>query len=558
MRRLQEADKSRFIKPIWKKIEASDGFKRCIQTISICGLHPVPEEKEIINFVNSGAADKYKIDWNQYKLQYDDTEIQKLSDNAVQLIDAYLTWQVEKQAKEEKKANIQNLKKEFSNKDMYKVIDEVGSWIFVCPLCYEAAVFMDSYKCGGAGARWCIGYEKDNHYWNTYTGAQHKFFILAINTDLWGDDNYLKYMLEIGANSGKFYRAWKQNDDPNDTIDSIDDFNTRILKDAVNIRDIITVAAYEVGSTPMTKPLEFLGTNMLEGGAEWTAAGDEIYLVPDEDDSIFLEDIYLGCKNKEIIQKFIIMGNATPDSFTNDEYKVDSESLDLHKLIIGSSGNDRKPVVTLPVVEFRNFTDVRIGRCYVDCDKIKHGKAITSIPKVTIDKLEVYDSQMFAGKTSMSKQYYINNEHSMIEYFGTPPSIRNLRMLPFGAWEPDRTMFAGKCLDDSFYLNANRDCIANISPGDRVTVDMYQCGRNLESFDLGKFFSAYVKLFSETEIEETYIRVMNARNVQEFIIPFELHNHNIIVEFVNSTVKHFEFVNDFDKVNICGNYSIKE
>lgn len=91
-----------------------------------------------------------KIDWNKLKtLTWKDFES---------------VFELANQSKSSKKSNVRNL----FNDDEFRIINEDDNFIYVSPLTYEAAKFMDSYNCGGAGAKWCIGWNDDRMYWNKY------------------------------------------------------------------------------------------------------------------------------------------------------------------------------------------------------------------------------------------------------------------------------------------------------------------------------------------------------------------------------------------------------
>lgn len=526
------------------------GFKRVVHHLSICGLHPVPEEKAITEFVNSGAADKYKIDWNQFKTHYADTETQELMDCAVELVDAYMQWWVDKQVKEERKANIQNLKKEFSDTTKYKVIEEIGKWMFVAPLSYEACVYMDSYKCGGAGAKWCIGFEKSNEYWYEYTGAKQKFFILALNLENWGSENALKYMIEIGQNSGKFYQAWTQDDDVERTIKSAEEFNTRILKDVVDINDIIAVAKEDTVKR-LQSALVRLESIYLDGKRSWTAASDTIYLLPmEQDDEIYLEDIYLKCTNKEKIKEFVIRGTAEKNSFDNLKDSTPCSKLMLSKLLIYSSESYQSQVV-LPPLRLENFESVDIQECYIDYSKQVLGQAILGIVPIDIEHLIVYDDQMMQGEDYMSEEYYLENE-----LFSSETFIRDFKVSPFGNFKDDK-LRKNKCNDASWYMNAFSDMTSAFSPGDYITLD-FSDKPHWGSFDLTKGFLKDVEQnFEDGEYSISTIRIINA-NLQELIVPFELVKYNIELHFINSQVDELKLVEKIDEANVYGDYSRKD
>lgn len=109
------------------------------------------------------------------------------------------------------------------NHPEFKVIAETENWLHVTPLTHNACVLADSYKLGGQGARWCVGYEEDDHFFEEYC-ERHSGFDLAIRktpyterdnelkdavswechfgyVDLTAsDENVLKFMIELEEN----------------------------------------------------------------------------------------------------------------------------------------------------------------------------------------------------------------------------------------------------------------------------------------------------------------------------------------------------------------------
>lgn len=96
------------------------------------------------------------------------------------------------------------------------ILDELENenWIFVVPLQHEAAVFMNSCKCGGAGAQWCIGTTDDNVYWYEHVCDDQDIFVMALNKNAYNgaDENDIKYMLEIEPENINDDVCWNQKD----------------------------------------------------------------------------------------------------------------------------------------------------------------------------------------------------------------------------------------------------------------------------------------------------------------------------------------------------------
>jgi len=91
---------------------------------------------------------------------------------------------------------------------------ENENWIFVVPLQHEAAVFMNSYKCGGTGAKWCIGTKGNDIYWYEYVCDRQDIFVMALNKNAYkgADENDIKYMLEIEQSPMRDDVCWNQED----------------------------------------------------------------------------------------------------------------------------------------------------------------------------------------------------------------------------------------------------------------------------------------------------------------------------------------------------------
>lgn len=156
-------------------------------------------------------------------------------------------------ASEEKKANKEKYKKAINEgpKQLFldrprdfRIIDENDKFIFIKVLTYEGAKFCDSPECGGQGAKWCIGYEKDDSYWRSYTdeidpdnleepdddeeyspyddyyenNMYNNIFVMAFNKDLKAPQNQQKYMLRIRLDDASG-EAWRQDDKPNEVIE---------------------------------------------------------------------------------------------------------------------------------------------------------------------------------------------------------------------------------------------------------------------------------------------------------------------------------------------------
>lgn len=188
--RLQEADKSRFIKKFW-----SDAGCDAID----CRAHNRYELEQMIDFFNK--YQNVKVDW-----QSKDTNILTLWN----VMDAYYNSQAEKGGKD-------NAAALFKDTEKFRIMYENKDWLFVAPLVYEAAVDMDSYKIGGQGAKWCIGTKGDPSYWERYVVREGSAFVMAYRKTLWASPTEQKYMFQIQEGD---LTVWPQDDNPNDTFGS--------------------------------------------------------------------------------------------------------------------------------------------------------------------------------------------------------------------------------------------------------------------------------------------------------------------------------------------------
>ena len=212
---LIEADKTRFLKPIWP-ILMNDWPGVMLGSIYEDKYpNPIPFDT-IIKWVNSSQPND--IDWNIFR-----KDMSKPSNEAAifgeagRLVDEYYKAFEKRENKKLKKTDPKSL---FKDEELFQILSENDEFLFVAPLCYEAAVFMDSFQCGGAGARWCIGYEQSSSYWDSHTSKGNKF-ILAYNKKVYGDEEDQKYMFQLKSFDGENCNdlvIWRQDDDPYDTL----------------------------------------------------------------------------------------------------------------------------------------------------------------------------------------------------------------------------------------------------------------------------------------------------------------------------------------------------
>lgn len=175
------------------------------------------QEKEqfksnLIEWFKSNSSYETKIDWNKWKT-LTKSDFEKLIKSK----------ELSKNQQKHKKRigsgkDAKDLFKDINDRK-FKIIDETDNWLFVAPLNYKGAVFCDSKECGGGSAKWCIGYEKDDSFWNQYVGNGEKF-IMIFNKNfetmpekkLFTD---LKYMIENDSTEYEVkdqIKIWEQDD----------------------------------------------------------------------------------------------------------------------------------------------------------------------------------------------------------------------------------------------------------------------------------------------------------------------------------------------------------
>lgn len=226
---LQEASKARFINQIWNKLEDNP---ENVMNMTRYKANLLPDADTIIKWVDSGAANSFlqksNFNWQNFVAGKNDAKGVPLY---VELLNAYFDYKNAGGSRKEKHEYIKKNPYEVFKQSGLKVISsgeadpsadmmllpelENDKFIFVVPLTYEACKFMDSFRCGGQGAKWCLGYEDTDKYYQDYIDKGY-FFILAFSKQQTPAENELKYMIELLKYGGS--KAWLQNDDRKKTI----------------------------------------------------------------------------------------------------------------------------------------------------------------------------------------------------------------------------------------------------------------------------------------------------------------------------------------------------
>lgn len=225
------------------------------------------QKQQAKDFFNKYNVYENKIDWNNLNnLTWKDFEsVFELADSS-------------------KSAKKSDLKKLFQG-DNFKIINEDDNFIYVAPLDYEGAKYMDSYECGGAGAKWCIGWEKDKRYWRQYTNGGSAFCLIMqkpnSETTLYNafasggdvanlgnmDDTDNKAMIEMTKNGT--VNVWSQVKDAkildNVSLESLSSFGFTVPTDTYDVvRDAINAYRESLGEPSLAEIEEVKGRAIVE------------------------------------------------------------------------------------------------------------------------------------------------------------------------------------------------------------------------------------------------------------------------------------------------------
>ena len=86
------------------------------------------------------------------------------------------------------------------------LISETDDFLIIIPNNWSAAVFFNSFRCGGEGANWCIGNKDSPHFWEKYINNGTLFyFVFFKNKNTLGK----KLMIEYNGRDDKIY-LWLQ------------------------------------------------------------------------------------------------------------------------------------------------------------------------------------------------------------------------------------------------------------------------------------------------------------------------------------------------------------
>lgn len=225
-------DKTRFVKKAFSAVFGPDFLEEYGSDIN--GY----DYNDIIKFVNSSAVDKYKIDWQEAPdTLYND------------ILDAYEQYEAAGGSRTQQAISLKGDPKQFftKNKGLIEEKDYVflsslenDTYYFVQPLSYKCCVFMDSFECGGQGAKWCLGYKENDSYWNNYCN-DNDLFVFVFNKKEFANktnkEDKLKFMIELSLDRKKT-QVWKQSDHSNETT-KLDNIKAEFGYDANEILKVV-------------------------------------------------------------------------------------------------------------------------------------------------------------------------------------------------------------------------------------------------------------------------------------------------------------------------------
>jgi hypothetical protein len=156
------------------------------------------EKNLVIGFLHNHPNYESKIDWNKKDIQFNEFE-KIFSENE----------QSKSRVKSKvKSGNLQAIWDARKEND-FKVLKITDDEIYVAPLSWECAQFMNSFDCYGIGAKWCIGYSKSISHWVDYVLDRDYIFIFKFNRA-----KKQKLMFQIDyQDAGRFeFQVWNAND----------------------------------------------------------------------------------------------------------------------------------------------------------------------------------------------------------------------------------------------------------------------------------------------------------------------------------------------------------
>lgn len=257
---LQEANKDRFLSKLYELygniLESYEDYNSNLASeflycASRNDLDIDNYYEPLLAFVNSNAADRYKFNWQQKdkKDLYKDIMLAFISyiENGTKSQRKRLAKQEPKKVFYNSGLNVVESGEDCSNAD-FIILNELedDNFLYLGVLTHAAAVFCDSFYCGGIGARWCIGTKNDPDYFYDY--VEDSLFVLAFNKS--SNTEQRKFMFQFQL--GKAPQIWDQMDEVHQEVELAGES----LKDGKEILNILinNVAQYTTVYSKLVEP----------------------------------------------------------------------------------------------------------------------------------------------------------------------------------------------------------------------------------------------------------------------------------------------------------------
>ena len=159
-----------------------------------------PKEKEqVLTFFTKHPNYESRIDWNSKAVSF--CEFEKL-------------FKLAKNSARNKKRKQRADPKAMLAEHNCPVIGEADNFLIAVPRDWQAAVFCNSFQCGGQGARWCIGDSRSPEHWESYSEKGRVFYFIYFKKE---DTAFgKKIMLEHSMVTDSNWQLYFQNNDEAD------------------------------------------------------------------------------------------------------------------------------------------------------------------------------------------------------------------------------------------------------------------------------------------------------------------------------------------------------
>ena len=151
-----------------------------------------------LNFLTNEEKNFYKSFFKKHPQLESKVEWQKPDTITKETLEM-LVKEAENSSTHKRKDEKENPEKLFLNRQNdFEILLQTENWIFVWIKTYEGARFCNSSKCGGQGAKWCIGGDKNGDAdWIEHHNRLSEDFILAYNKST-SEQNKKKWVIAFG------------------------------------------------------------------------------------------------------------------------------------------------------------------------------------------------------------------------------------------------------------------------------------------------------------------------------------------------------------------------